>query len=340
MIIGLTGRNAAGKGEVARILVEGGFEYHSLSDELREELRRRGVAESRQTLIQWGTRLRAEYGRDVLARRVAQRFTQGLNQVVDSIRNPEEVHCLRGLEGFFLVRVEAPLEVRFARAAARARGGDTLDLAAFQEAEARELASEDPAAQQLLETFALADFVVVNDGTLDDLRERVREVFREAASRVPRPDWDQYFMKIAEVVASRSSCVKRKVAAVVVKDRRVISTGYNGTPRGTRNCSDGGCERCLSLAPSGSNLDDCLCSHAEENAIVQAAYHGVVLKGATLYTTFSPCLICTKMIINAGLAEVVYRSAYPLPAPAARLLEEAKVRVRRLETPWPPRRLT
>ncbi len=330
MILGLTGPNAAGKGEVARILREGGFEYFSLSDELRDELRRNGVPETRQALIEWGTRLRVEHGRDVLARRVAARFTQGLNQVVDSIRNPEEVQYLRGCEGFFLVRVEAPIEVRFARSMARARPGDTRDIAAFQEAEARELASDDPAAQQLLQTFALADFVVVNDGSIADLRERVKAVFRQAAARVPRLDWDQYFLKIAEVVASRSSCVKRRVAAVIVQDRRIISTGYNGTPRGTTNCSDGGCERCLSLAPSGSNLQDCLCCHAEENAIVQAAYHGVVLRGATLYTTFSPCLICTKMIINAGLAEVVYRTAYPLPEAAARLLEEAGVRVRRV----------
>ncbi len=328
MILGLTGLNAAGKGEVARILREGGFESFSLSDELRDELRRNGVTETRQSLIEWGTRLRAEQGRDVLARRVSARFTQGLNQVVDSIRNPDEVRYLRGQPGFFLVRVEAPIEVRFARSMARAREGDTRDIAAFREAESRELASDDPAAQQLVQTFALADFVVVNDGTVEDLRERVKAVFREAAARVPRPGWDEYFLKIAEVVASRSSCAKRRVAAVIVKDRRIISTGYNGTPRGTRNCADGGCERCLSLAPPGSNLGDCLCSHAEENAIVQAAYHGVSVQGATLYSTFSPCLICTKMIINAGLAEVVYRTAYPLPAAAARLLDEAGVRVR------------
>lgn len=330
MILGLTGVNAAGKGEVARILVEGGFEYFSLSDELRQEMQRQGVVESRQSLMAWGTKVRSEYGRDVLARRVALRFTQGLNQVVDSIRNPEEVRFLRTLDGFFLVRVEAPIEVRFQRTLARAREGDTLDFEAFCRAEEQEMVSENPAAQRLLETFALADFVVVNDGTLEDLRHRVRSVFREAASRVPRPGWDDYFMRIAEVVASRSSCAKRRVAAVVVKDRRVVSTGYNGTPRGTRNCSDGGCERCLDLAPSGSNLHDCLCSHAEENAIVQAAYHGVSLRGATLYTTFSPCVICAKMIINAGLNEVVYRTAYSLPEAAARLLDEAGVRVRQI----------
>ena len=330
MILGLTGRNASGKGEVARFLQQGGFEYFSCSDELREEMRRRGVVETRESLIEWGTRLRADEGADTLARRVAKRFTPGLNQVVDSIRHPAEVNHLRTFAGFFLVRVEAPLEVRFERAKKRARAGDSMDLESFRQAEARELASGDPAAQQLLATFALADFEVVNDGSIEQLYERVRAVFREAASRIPRPDWDDYFLKIADVVATRSSCAKRRVAAVIVKDRRIISTGYNGTPRGTRNCSEGGCERCLSLAPSGTNLHDCLCSHAEENAIVQAAFHGVSLRGATLYVTMSPCLICSKMIINAGLAEVVYRTSYPLSEAARRLLDEAGVTVRRV----------
>ncbi|NRB27870.1 MAG: dCMP deaminase family protein [Roseibacillus sp.] len=135
-------------------------------------------------------------------------------------------------------------------------------------------------------------------------------------------------MDIALVVASRSNCVKRKVAAVVTLDRRIISTGYNGTPRGTKNCNEGGCPRCNDLAPSGTELGECLCSHGEENAITQAAYHGVSLRGATLYTTFSPCLQCTKMIINAGMAEVVYQADYPLGETALTLLDEAGIKFR------------
>jgi len=330
MIIGLTGKNAAGKGEIARILVDGGFEYLSLSDELRAHLETLSMEPTRDALIEGGRQLRAEQGHDVLARRLAARFTQGLNQVVDSIRNPEEARHLMKLTSFFLVAVDAPLKTRFERAVDRARPGDPQDESAFEAAEKRELASRDPAAQQLLETIALADFEVVNDGNLETLGHRVREVFREAARRSSRPGWDEYFMRIAEVVASRSSCVKRRVAAVVVKDRRIISTGYNGTPRGTANCNEDGCPRCLSLAPSGTGLGECLCSHAEENAIVQASFHGVSLKGASIYSTFSPCLICTKMIINAGIEEVVYRSTYPLPEAASGLLKEAGVKARKL----------
>ena len=108
-------------------------------------------------------------------------------------------------------------------------------------------------------------------------------------------------MRLAQVAALRSNCSKRKVAAIIVRDRRVISTGYNGTPRGTLNCFEGGCPRCNNLADSGTKLDECLCSHGEENAIVQAAYHGVSVKDSTLYTTFAPCLMGTKRSSYSGI---------------------------------------
>jgi len=145
-----------------------------------------------------------------------------------------------------------------------------------------------------------------------------------------RPDWDEYFMGIAHAVATRSNCCRRQVAAIIVRDRRIVSTGYNGTPRGIRNCHEGGCPRCSSDTPSGQGLGECLCSHGEENAIVQAAYHGIAVKGGTLYTTFSPCLLCAKMIINAGIREVVYHDRYSVDGTARRLLQEAGIILRPL----------
>ena len=150
-------------------------------------------------------------------------------------------------------------------------------------------------------------------------------------NKCKRPPWDRYFMDIAHVAATRSNCSRRHVAAVVVRDCQIISTGYNGTPRGTKNCSDGGCPRCNSDIPSGEGLGQCLCSHAEENAIVQAAYHGIMLKGSTIYTTYSPCLLCAKMIINAGIVEVVYHDRYTIDDVSMKLLQEAGVKVRHLE---------
>jgi dCMP deaminase len=140
-----------------------------------------------------------------------------------------------------------------------------------------------------------------------------------------RPTWNDYFMNIALVTAKRSNCCRRQVAALIVKDQRIISTGYNGTPKGLKNCFEGGCPRCASNVESGTNLGECICSHAEENAIVSAAYHGISTKDATLYTTFSPCLLCTKMIINAGIKRVVYLSQYTLSEYPIALLTEAGV---------------
>ena len=152
----------------------------------------------------------------------------------------------------------------------------------------------------------------------------------EEPRRPSLPDRDDYYLALAFTAATRANCRGRKVGAILVKGDRVIATGYNGTPRGVRNCNEGGCPRCNGFAEGGTRLDECLCSHGEENAITQAAYHGVQLKGGTIYTTFSPCLICTKMIINAGLAEVVYSAEYPLGEVSLRLLREAGVKARQL----------
>ena len=207
---------------------------------------------------------------------------------------------------------------------------DTQTMEEFLEKEETESRNLAEFKQSIEDCQALADFTIVNEGTLEELHRKVAEVISSVVSNFTRPGWDEYFMSIAQVVASRSNCVKRKVAAIIAKDRRIISTGYNGTPRGTRNCNEGGCPRCNSLAPSGTALEECLCSHGEENAITQAAYHGTTLKGSTLYSTFSPCLLCTKMIINAGITEVVYNHDYPLGDTALNLLQEAGVLVRKL----------
>lgn len=127
-------------------------------------------------------------------------------------------------------------------------------------------------------------------------------------------------MRMAQLASSRSTCLRRQVGAVVVKDRMVLSTGYNDTPRGLPNCGDGGCERCAGDTPPGTGHDTCLCLHAEQNTIIQAAYHGVAIAGAAIYVTHQPCLTCAKMILNSGLRRVVFSGEYPDEA-ARRVLE-------------------
>jgi dCMP deaminase len=144
------------------------------------------------------------------------------------------------------------------------------------------------------------------------------------------PGWDEYFMLFAQTASMRSTCIRRQVGAALVLDRRVIATGYNGTPRGARNCNDGGCERCASphaMVGSGKALDECLCSHAEENTITQAAYHGVRVKGATLYSTLAPCLTCAKLAINAGIIRVVYMQPYDGADRAAGLMSSCGIQL-------------
>jgi len=330
MIIGLTGENCAGKSTIADYLQKKGFYYLSLSDAIREELKREGKSITRENLIQKGNELRAQYGAGALGRKIAEKVQSDKNYVIDSIRNPAEVEELKKLGRFFLFYITAPAETRFVRTKARKREEDPQTYEAFARIEKMEMENEDKAKQNLKETFALGVRTIVNDGNLGELYEKV-DLSLAAVSgefKLSRPSWDDYFMNIAKVVASRSNCIKRKVAAVIVKDKRIISTGYNGTPRGTRNCSEGGCPRCNGFSESGKNLEECVCSHGEENAIVQASYHGISIKDSTIYTTFSPCLMCTKMIINAGIKEVVYNVDYPLGEVPMKLLKDAGIKVR------------
>lgn len=141
-----------------------------------------------------------------------------------------------------------------------------------------------------------------------------------------RPSWDQYFMDIALVVASRSTCMRRKVGALLVRDRRILATGYNGAPSALDHCQDVGCVRSELNVPAGERHELCRGLHAEQNVIIQAAVHGVPVSGSKLYTTLEPCSVCAKMLINAGINEIVYIKSYG-DLLARKLLEQAEIRV-------------
>lgn len=145
-----------------------------------------------------------------------------------------------------------------------------------------------------------------------------------------RPDWDEYFMEIAEVIKKRSTCLRRQVGAVIVKDKRILATGYNGVPSGIEHCAERGCLRDRLGVPSGERHELCRGIHAEQNAIVQAAYLGVSIDNSTLYCTNQPCILCAKMLINAGVKRIVVRDGYPDEA-AAEMLEEADLHIELLQ---------
>ena len=145
-----------------------------------------------------------------------------------------------------------------------------------------------------------------------------------------RKDWDEYFMEMAVLTAKRSTCLRRKVGAVIVKDKHIIATGYNGAPRGIKHCDErGGCMREKLGVPSGERHELCMALHAEQNAIIQAATLGQSIEGATIYVTNQPCAICAKMIINAGIKRIVVKEGYPDDL-AVSILEEAGLRTVKL----------
>lgn len=141
-----------------------------------------------------------------------------------------------------------------------------------------------------------------------------------------RPGWDEYFMQIAGLVAKRSTCLRRKVGAVLVRDKRILCTGYNGSPQGLPHCSETGCLREKLNIPSGERQEICRGLHAEQNAIIQAALHGIRIKDSVLYCTHQPCVSCSKMIINAGIKKIIFQGDYPDPL-AKELLNKAKIKL-------------
>lgn len=143
---------------------------------------------------------------------------------------------------------------------------------------------------------------------------------------VDRPGWDEYFLLIANVVASRSTCLRRRVGAVLVRDRQILSTGYNGAPRGMKHCSETGCLREELKIPSGERQEICRGSHAEINAIAQAALSGTATQGCEIYCTHEPCVYCTKALINAGCRRVVFLHSYPDEL-AVKMMRESGIEV-------------
>jgi dCMP deaminase len=144
-----------------------------------------------------------------------------------------------------------------------------------------------------------------------------------------RPSWNEYFIKIAAQVAERSTCLRRQVGAILVKDKRILATGYNGAPSGLRHCAEVGCLREERKVDSGEKHELCRGLHAEQNAIIQAALHGIQIAGSAMYCTHQPCVLCAKMVINGGIKEFIYTEGYPDPL-AEEILSEAKVRLIRI----------
>ncbi|MFA5430232.1 MAG: cytidine/deoxycytidylate deaminase family protein [Candidatus Omnitrophota bacterium] len=158
----------------------------------------------------------------------------------------------------------------------------------------------------------------------------MRRPNKKKAQAPQRPSWDEYFLELAQLVSKRTTCLRRAVGAVLVKNKRILATGYNGAPSGLKHCSQTGCMREKMNIPSGQRHELCRGLHAEQNVLLQAALHGIGTRGSVIYITHQPCVICAKMLINAGIAEVVTCGEYP-DENARKFLKEAGIKVRRVK---------
>lgn len=335
MIIGLTGSLAAGKGVVSDYLKSMGFVYLSLSDELREIAKVKKIEITRENLQNLGNQLREESGSGVLAKKVRDKIkTQMYNKVIiDGIRNPAEILVLKNLKNFFLITIDAPSEIRFKRMVERNRESDPKTWEEFLKVDAKDKGvNEATTGQGVGLCMEQADMMIMNTGNIEDMKQKVSLLFKRIERKVPRPTWDEYFMKMAALVAERSTCLRHHVGAVIIKSKQVLTTGYNGAARGMKDCIQLGCIKDEKGLASGTGHEVCRAIHAEQNAIIQAGFHGISINGGTLYCTHTPCGVCAKMIVNAGIKEVITYQDYA-DEDARKFLIDARVLLRKVPRP-------
>jgi dCMP deaminase len=258
--------------------------------------------------------------------------------VTTDILNTEDLDSFSRRPFFLLISVDAPVTVRWRRSVLRGKPGAVSGV-------------DEDAAKPEKQAEALDAFVTRSDAQLYDVEDGQLPLMSRASVRLLntssdiarlfatlgkldllnedrlRPSWDTYFMALASLAAQRSNCMKRRVGCVLAREKRVISTGYNGTPRGLQNCGQGGCGRCNEGHSSGVGLATCLCLHAEENALLEAGRERI-RDGTILYCDTCPCLTCSIKIAQVGISEVVYSQGYSMDQETARVLREAGVKLR------------
>lgn len=314
--IGLTGYMGSGKGELVKMLQEDGYNYISLSDMVREEATKQGLPHEREYLQKIGNALRKSGGAGVLGKKVREKIEKdtGKKWVIDGIRNPGEWKELKLLPGFQMIGVSAHPDILVERLISRQReGGKQAKEEILDRLKKERGVGEPPDGQQVQKCLEEADYFILNEGSLDDLKKKLHHFLRLDTGE-DRPTFHEVFMEIAYTWAKRATCLRRTVGAVIAKDSQQLTAGYNGAPRGVPHCAElGGCLREKLGIPSGQRHEICRGTHAEQNAITQAAKLGISIAGSTLYCNTFPCVICTKMILNAGISTVVYDADYDDP---------------------------
>ena len=276
MIIGITGTLGAGKGTIVEFLKEKGFIHHSVREFITREIIKRGLEINRNNMVIVANEMRTAHSPGYIAECLYLEAQQhGKDAVIESLRTPGEIETLRKKGNFTLLAVDANLEKRYHRITARKTATDMISFEEFQQNEAREMNSTDPNKQNLKKCIEMADHTFKNNGTFEDLKREV-EKFLGGNKMSDRPSWDEYFLNISREVAKRATCLRGKIGVVLVRNKRIISTGYNGSPKGLPHCNEVGCKVWKTIDETGKEEERCLRTvHGELNAIAQAALHGV-----------------------------------------------------------------
>ncbi|MFW6283379.1 MAG: deaminase [Minisyncoccales bacterium] len=350
MIIGITGTLGAGKGSVVEVLKKKGFKHYSVRDFLIEEIKKRGLSINRDNMVSVANQIRKINGPSYIVEKLYEKAQLDKYAIIESIRTIGEAEKIKELGGI-LIAVDANPEKRYSRILTRQSETDNISFEKFLEDEKREMFSANPHEQNLTQCKNLADYIINNDKTLDFLEKKVEEVIEKIMKKTQedylekkesenieqklikkRPSWDEYFMKMASLVAERSTCLRHNVGAIIVKDKKIIATGYNGAAKGITDCTERGCLRDELGIESGTRHEICRAIHAEQNAIIQCAYHGTSLKKGIMYCTHTPCMICAKMIANSGIKEIISYHDYS-DKEAKDFLEEAGIKLKKVPKP-------
>lgn len=316
MFVGICGGICSGKRTVAQYLVE----HHGFT---RIYLDPTATTTTPETFLSV----------DALVEFVTTRWQQ--RWVTTDIHNEAVLDILVRRPFFILISVDAPVSMRWKRFQQRLHAREssaTLEDLTLEDFLLRSDEHLYDASYGLLPLISRATVRLLNTSSdLAHLYATLGKLDLTNEDRL-RPSWDQYFMQLASLAAQRSNCMKRRVGCVLVREKRVISTGYNGTPRGLKNCAEGGCTRCNDNQSSGAGLSTCLCIHAEENALLEAGRERI-REGAILYCDTCPCLTCSIKIAQVGITEVVYSQGYSMDGETAAVFREAGVQLRQFVPP-------
>jgi dCMP deaminase len=325
MLIGVSGTLGSGKTEIARYLTFQGFKLISVNrqDDLCSEIDGLQVNESALDARELTPEMVFDNLEDLIFHVTNNWKT---HYVLTDVTSIDELSQLRKRPFFLHVSVDAPLKLRWLR---YKRYYPSLELVQFADISDAKTYSK---TTLLIEVISMADIKVINTSSnVENLYVQLSELNLLDQTRL-RPSWDAYFMRLADLAALRSNCMKRRVGAVIARDKRVIATGYNGTPRHMTNCNEGGCPRCNDGNGSGAGLSTCLCLHAEENALLESGRDRIGTT-ATLYCNTCPCLTCSVKIVQTGIKEVVYSQSYSMDDLSSKVLREGGVILRQYISP-------